>query len=173
MKALPVEVEKKIDELLVVLDNDIWHVQQSMSRLNELRSLVIKRDDSSLGNLLGTIRNASDNYTKNEQKRRSIRQELAGVFGCEIEKMTLSKLEVCVPQHKRSEVTRRKRELESLTVELKKQYLSTAIFLSECARFNSKLLNSIFDVGRGGTITYDSDGSAKRQGRSAFVNFHF
>lgn len=173
MKALAVKVEKKIDELLVVLDEDIAHVQQSMSRLNELRSLVVKRDDTSLGNLLGTIRNESDDYISNENKRQSIRKTLASILGCEIEKVTLSKIEACVPPGKRSEVTRRKTELESLTRELKKEYLSTAILLSECVRFNSKLLNGIFDLGRGGTITYNSDGSAKRQGQSAFVSLHF
>ena len=45
----------KVDELLAVLDKDIEHIQRSLSRLNELRRLVIKRDDTALGKLLESI----------------------------------------------------------------------------------------------------------------------
>ena len=62
MKATSISIEDKIDELLAVLDTDIQHIQQSLSYLNELRSLVIKRDDTALGTLLGVIRAGSDSY---------------------------------------------------------------------------------------------------------------
>jgi len=170
MKALPVRLEKKLDELLVVLDKDIQHMQKSMSRLNELRGLVIKRDDASLGKLLGAIQKESGDYRENESNRQSIRKELAMALGCGIEEMTLSKLEAMTPECKRAEVGRRKTELKSLSQTLRKEYLVTAKLLSECARFNNKLLTSILDLGRTGTVTYDSDGSAERPAGATFMS---
>lgn len=163
----------KVDELLVVLDEDIRNTQQSLSRLNELRSLVVKRDDASLAKLLENIRNESDSYAANELKRHSIRKELAVALNCNLEQVTLSRLEALLPAEKRVQVAKSKVQLRSLTKELKKEYLSTALLLAECARFNNLLLRSIFDLGKTGTITYGCDGHTKRQDEMAFVNLQF
>jgi len=47
MKSTATEIEAKVDELLSCLDKDSQHIQESLSQLNRLRSLVIKRDDVS------------------------------------------------------------------------------------------------------------------------------
>ena len=39
-----VMVEDKLEKLLACLDNDVRHIEQSLSQLNELRRLVIKRE---------------------------------------------------------------------------------------------------------------------------------
>ncbi len=187
MKAMAVEVKEghyfaeesqngspdKIGELLVVLDKDIEHIQETLSRLNELRSLVIKRDDVSLGKLLESIQAESDSYAANELKRQSIRKELAIAFGCNLEQMTLSRLEDELPEERKAQVTRRKTKLRSLTKELKREHLSVALLLSECARFNNLLLKSVFDLGKTGMVYYNSNGSTKRQTDTAFVNLQF
>jgi uncharacterized coiled-coil protein SlyX len=173
MKATAIEIEGKVDELLVVLDKDIQHIQDSLSRLNELRSLVIRRDDAGLGKLLESIQSESDDYKIHELKRQSIRKELAIAFGCNLEQMTLSRLEAILAEEKKVQVAKRKKKLRSLTEELKKEHLSTALLLSECARFNSLLLKSIFGFGKAGMIIYSSDGSTKRQADTAFVNLRF
>jgi hypothetical protein len=172
MKAA-VEIEDKVDGLLVVLDKDIRHIQESLSRLDELRSLVIKRDDAALGELLEKIRAESDSYAANESNRQSVRKELAIVLECDLEQMTLSKLEAALSEEKKTQVAQRKTKLRSLTKELKKEHLSTVLLLSECARFNRLLLSSIFDLGKIGTITYDSNGAASRQTGAGFVNMQF
>ena len=56
----------KVDELLIILDKDAQHIQESLSRLNELRGLVIKRDDAALGKLLGSIQSESNSYRSQE-----------------------------------------------------------------------------------------------------------
>ncbi|MHC4500298.1 MAG: flagellar export chaperone FlgN [Planctomycetota bacterium] len=173
MKVAAIEIEGKVDELLVVLDKDIQHIQESLSRLNELRSLVIKRDDAALDGLLEKIRVESDGYAANELKRQSIRKELAIALGCNFEQMTLSRLEAALSEGKEAQVSRRKTRLRSLTKDLKKEQLSTALLLSECARFNRLLLNSIFDLGKTGTTTYNSSGATSRQSDTAFVNLQF
>jgi hypothetical protein len=173
MKATTVGIEDKIGELLVILDRDIQHIEGCLLLLNELRSLVIKRDDASLGKLLEGIQAESNSYKSHELKRQSIRKELAIAFGCEVEQMTLSRLEAVLPVGEKAEVTERKVKLKSLTEQLKKEHLSTVMLLSDCARFNSLLLRGIFDLGKTGMVYYNSNGAAKRQTDRAFVNMEF
>ena len=173
MKTTAIEIEDKVDELLVALDKDIQHIQDSLSRLNEVRSLVIRRDDVGLGKLLESIQSESDDYETHELKRQSIRKELAIALGCNPEQMTLSRLEAILSEEKKVQVTERKKKLRPLTEELRKEHLSTVLLLSECARFNRLLLKGIFGLGKAGTIIYSSDGSTKRQTDTAFVNLRF
>lgn len=173
MKATAIEIEGKVDELLTVLDKDIQHIQESLSKLNELRSLVIKRDDVALGKLLESIQTEMDRNLRHELKRQSIRKELASALGCGLEQMTLSTLEASLPNEKKEQVTRRKAKLKSLIKELKKEHLSTALLLSECARFNRMLLKSVFNLGNTGTVYYGSDGATRQQSDMAFVSLQF
>jgi sugar-specific transcriptional regulator TrmB len=167
------KVSNGVDELLAVLDKDVQHIQESLSRLNELRSLVVKHDNTALGKLLESIQAESDSYKCNELKRQSIRRELATAFGCSLEQMTLSVLEAELTGEKKAQVAKRKAMLKLLTGQLKKEYLSTSLLLSDCVRFNNVLLKSIFELGKTGTITYDSNGFTKRQTDSEFVNLRF
>jgi len=173
MKTATVEIEDKINELLVVLDKDIQHIQDSLSRLNELRSLVIKRNDADLGKLLESIQTESDGYRSHELKRQSIRKELANALDCNFEQVTLSGLEAVLPEEQKVQVATRKVQLRALTEELKKEHLSTVMLVSDCARFNRQLLKSVFDIGKMGVVYYNSKGSAKRGMTEAFVNLQF
>jgi hypothetical protein len=173
MKATITEIEGKVDKLLAVLDTDIRHIEDSMLQLNELRSLVIKRDDQGLAKLLGAIRAEADSYAANESKRRSVRRELAGALGCNVEEMTLSRLETMLPEQKKVQVSDRKASLLALIKQLKREHSSTAMLLSECARFNRLLLRTIFDVGKTGTVTYNPDGAARQRIDTTLVNLEF
>src|SRR4030042_853572 len=183
MKPMTISIEDKVDELLTVLDEDIRHIQQSLSRLDELRSLVIKRDDAALGTLLERIRSESDSYRNHELKRQSILEEIAYAIGCGIssslslraegKQMTLSTLEARLSNLKREEVAGKTAELIQRIKKLKREHLSTTLFLSECARINRTLLKDIFTLGRGGTVCYGSRGATKRKNDTAFVSLQF
>ncbi len=173
MKTTAIKIEEKVEELLVILDEDIEHIQQNLSRLNELRSLVIKHDDVALSKLLEHIQAESDRNLSHELKRHSVRKELANALGYDIEQMTLSTLEACLPKEKQEQVTRRKSKLTSLIKELKKEHLSTALLLSDCARFNRMLLKNVFNLGNTGTVYYGSNGATREQPDMAFVNLKF
>lgn len=163
----------RVDELLAVLDKDIQHIQQTLSQLDELRSLVIKRNDVSLAKLLDELKAESDSYKINELKRRSIRKELADALDCTPEQMTLSRLEEILPEEKKDQVTKKRAKLKASIKELKKNHLSTTLLLSDCARVNSLLLKGILGLGGTGTVYYNSNGSTKQQTDTALVNLHF
>ncbi len=173
MKATAVEIEDKVDELLAALDKDSQHIQESLLKLNELRSLVVKRDDAALGRLLESIQAESGSYRSHELKRQSIRKDLADALGCNLEQMTLSSIEASLPEEKKAQVTRMKAKLKSLIMELKKEHLSTALLLSECTRFNNLLLKSIFDLGKSDVVYYNSNGATRRQTDTSLVNLQF
>jgi hypothetical protein len=170
MKATVVQIEDKVDQLLICLDRDVQHMQESLQQLDEMRRLVIKRDEDALGKLLESIQGASDDYRNQELNRKSIRKELAESLGCDIELMTLSALESCAPETQKKQITQMKAKLRSLSAELKKEYLSTALLLSECARFNNMLLKGILGLGKTESVHYKSNGQTRRNIDTAFVN---
>lgn len=170
MKEPAMAIEDRIDELLAILDTDIEHVQDSLTRLNELRSSVIKRDEVALCRLLENIRAETDSYAANESKRQAVRKDLAKALGCKIEQVTLSELEHRSPEERQAQLTERKVKLRTLIKQLKKEHLSTAMLLAESARFNRMLLRAIFDLGKVSPVTYSPDGQAKQQTDMALVN---
>lgn len=170
MKPMSTEIEDKVEELLSCLDKDRLHIEESLSQLNKLRGFVIKRDDSSLSTLLKIIQAESQTYKNNESKRQTIRKELAYALGYSPEKLTLSVLEAILPDKQKIQITKKKSKLMSLIKELKKEYLNTALLLSECARFNNMLLKSIFDLGNTGGLYYNSNGATKKHNDVAFMN---
>ncbi|MBN2271164.1 MAG: hypothetical protein JXN61_11150 [Sedimentisphaerales bacterium] len=170
MESIMPGMEAKVDDLLRVLDEDIRHVRASLERLDELRGLVIKRDQAGLGRLLEKIREETQEYSTNESKRELIRMGFAADLRCPVGDMTLSRLESLLGDQRRIEVGERQALLWSLMQELKKEHARTAMLLSDCARFNSVLLRSIVDPGNAGGGTYGSDGVKQVQTNSVFVS---
>jgi len=170
MKTTAASIEDKVDLLLICLDKDVLLMQESLLKLNEMRRFLIKRDEAALGKLLESIRADADSYREHELNRKSILKELADRLGCNIEQVTLSALQAIFPEEKKDRLTRIKENLRSLAAELKKEYLSTTLLLSECARFNNMLLKGIFDLGKSDSAHYNSNGVIRHQIETAFVN---
>jgi hypothetical protein len=164
------ELEKSVDRLMDVLDRDIENLQKNLSRLDQMRSAVIKRDDVSMGRLLDEIRSESQMLQMQQSQRKLARKELAENLGCNCEDVTLTRLEEILPEGRGMILAEKKEQLRTLTTKLKREYSATAILLAECARFNRLLLKTIFGGQRAEVITYDALGSAKRQSEAAFVN---
>lgn len=173
MKMAATGMESRVEELLEVLDKDIQHIRDSLSQLNELRGLVIKRDESALGKLLRGIQAKADSYATTESKRHALRKDLADALDLDVQQMTLSRLETVLSNEKKAQVAQKKAELKMLINKFKKEHLSTAMLLSECARFNSLLFRSIFDLAKTGTLTYRANGAATWQTDQTLVNLHF
>ena len=171
-----IEIENKIDELLECLDVDIEHLQTNLLRLNELRALVIKRDDKELLKLLNDIQMESDSYREHELKRQMIRRNLAGILMCGIEKVNLSNLALMLSEEKRKNVNTKKTQIKSLVESFKSEYASTIILVSECSRFNKMLIKSIFEPAKTNSVYYNPKGKVRDQrdyNKSWLVNCDF
>lgn len=165
-----IAIEGKVDELLACLDKDAQHLRESLSQLTELRTLVIRRDDVALGNLLENIQAGSDRYRTQESQRQSIRTDLASALGYDLERFTLTALAKSLSKAKADQVSRMQARLKWLIQELRKEYLSTVLLLSECSRLNNMLLRSIFNVGGTGDVYYNANGVTRRQTGMTFMN---
>ena len=166
-------IENKVDELFAILETDVRHLKEGLSRLNELRGLVIKRDDAALSRLLDTIRAEANSRSVQGAKRQSIRRDLANELGCNAEQVTLSRLETILSETKRSRVASTKAALRVLVKELEKEHARTAMLLSECARLNRLFLSHFLGLGKTETATYSPDGVRKQQNETAFVSIRF
>ena len=165
-----IAVEDKVEELLACLDKDARQIEESLAQLNQLRTLVIKRDDAALGELLENIQAQSDRHSRQQQERQSVRKDLANALGCDLERMTLSALQERLPEGRREQVRQMKEKLKRLVAELRKEYTSTVLLLSECSRLNNMLLRSILNLARAGEVSYNANGVVRRQTDTAFVN---
>ena len=156
------QIERQIDEMLDCLDIDIEHIRKNLAHLNEMRGLVIKRDDEALQKLLDCIQAESESYKEFESNRQMIRKRLADSFDCAVSKINLTMLEKNLPETKSVLVRAKKAQLKSLVEDFKKEYASTIILVSECARFNKMLLRSIFSPGKTGSVYYNANGTIGR-----------
>ena len=171
MKTTAIEIQEKVDALLACLDKDVQRLEEVLLQLDELRRLVIKRDDVALGKLLESIQTQAEAYRRHELSREAIRRQLAAALGHNNERqVTLSALETILPDTTKDRILDAKVKIRSLTDRLRKEHLSTALLLSECTRFNNLLLRSIFNLCKKEGPGYNSNGAAKRQTEAALIN---
>lgn len=156
-------VETRVEQLLAVLDEDIRHLETTLSQLDALRGLLIKRDDAALDRLLGEIRGRTEAYAANERMRQMLRADLALMLGGDTGRFTLSKLQSKLPEPQRTAVASRHEKLGLLIAELKREYTLTAFLVSDCARFNRTLIRTLFGTGRQTGVIYSPSGEARQQ----------
>jgi hypothetical protein len=164
------EMTDKVEQLFAFLDCDIGNLRKTLSRLDQMRSAVIKRDDAELVKILDEVRCEMQLQQTQQLQRRLLRKELAEILGCSCEDMTLTKLQKFLPEGQGDVSAEKKEQLKILAGRLKKEYSATVFLLAQCARLNRLLLNTIFSKQRADVITYDAAGAAKRQSQPAFVN---
>jgi hypothetical protein len=171
-------IEVKIAALVDVLDEDIRHLESALSRLDTLRTLLVKREDDALEKLLGDIRQQTDVYRANDQKRQQLRRDLAMDLGCTEGDLTLSKLQGELAGQTRADVPRyggaaladRQARLRSLAAQLKREYTLTVLLLRDCTRFNRSLLRAFLGSGGRGGATYSPTGAEKHQAGAALMS---
>ena len=167
------EIEDCVKRLLAVLDKDIEHLEKNLSRLNELRSSVVRQDQDYLCQLLDYIRIEVKSQQHNDLQRHFIRKQLAFFLCCPAEDVTLTRIETTLPDPQKNELVERKNKLRSLTGALKKEFMATQLLLSDCQRFNRSLLKSIFESGQSQNVTYKPSGQSERQTDTVFMNLKF
>jgi hypothetical protein len=170
MRATAIEIEEKVNALLVCLNKDVQRLEEVQLQLDELRRLIIKRDDDALGKLLESIQTQTEAYRQHELNRQAIRQQLATAIGSDSRQVTLTTLETILPRATKDKIIEVKIKIKALIAKLRKEHSSTALLLSECARFNNLLLRSIFNLSKREGFSYNSNGAAKRQTDVALIN---
>jgi DNA repair exonuclease SbcCD ATPase subunit len=170
MNTVTTELQEKVNELLAVLQKDLEHIERSIGELDELRALVIKRDDSGLSKLLEQIRSRSQEYEANQKLREELRQQIAEILDWPVSEVRLGKLVQEVTAEQRVSVRQMRVRLGGMISRLQREHTSTVMLLSDLSRFNSILLNTILQTGQVCGVTYDARGGTSRSGDVAFMN---
>ena len=171
MNLAAVELNDRIGELLDVLRREIEQMEYNLSILTKLRMLVVKHDNPALEAMLEAIRYQAGKYEKQNSDRNLARQRLAEFFNCGTENITLSKLQKIAPSEQQSLIASVKEQLSDLVNRLTVEYKSTAALMSELARFNRVLLDSIFQRSQLQNLTYNASGIPRRNSEAAFMSF--
>ena len=173
--------EIKIAALLEVLDEDVRHLESALLRLDLLRSLLIRRENATLEQLLGDIQRQAEAYRAIEQKRQQLRKDLALDLGCAEGELTLSRLRkeltrpTCSEAQRRggAAVADRQARLRSLAAQLRREHALTALLLRDCARFNRSLLRVFLGSAGRGCATYSPTGATQRDSGAALMSIQF
>jgi len=163
-------VKMNVERLLAVLDEDVRHLETTLTQLDALRGLLIKRDDAALDQLLGEIRGRTEAYAANEQMRQALRGDLALALGCDMSRLTLSKLQSMLPEQHQTALAARQTKLVSLIAELKREYTLTAVLVSDCARFNRTLVRTFFGAAGQAGVTYSPSGQARQRTNATLMS---
>lgn len=166
-------IERKVDALLAALDEDIRHMESTLSQLDTLRGLIVKRDDTALEQLLHGLRQEAESRAAGVRKRESLRRDLADELGYDLSTMTLSVLKDALSGPQRQGVADRQAHLTSLIARLKREYTLTSALVTDCARFNRSLMRAFFGLEAQGQTTYSARGAAKHQPDATLVNLHY
>jgi hypothetical protein len=166
-------LDVKMEALLAVLDGDIVHVQTVLKQLDQLRCLLIRRDNAGLEKLLVDLASEAETHAAHEQERQELRQELAVELQCRPEQLTLSSLLCMLPDAHRPDVAERQKTLRLLIGRLRREHVLTTMLLADCARFNQSLLRVFFGQNARGAFCYDASGAAVRRPDAKLMSIHF
>ncbi len=155
-------LENMVRKMIGILDRDIEHLKDTINNLKIMYDMILSRDDRALGGLLESIKTESTDYRHNEMARQSIRNQIAMLVGCSLDKVTLSGLETVLDGQIKQDLSEKKDQLQKLAEKLKTQHLSTVFLLRDCAKFNRLLINNIFSYINGNTGTYNNRGNVTR-----------
>ena len=140
MNEQTVDITGRIEEMLNVLARDKQHIEYAVSKLNDLRGFVIKRDEQGLVQLLGEIREETMDYQANEDRRGVIQKELAGLFGCQPRELTLSVLKKRVSGTAGAAIGESQEKLRKMVNTRKTEMDDVAnILIARLAQFHSTL----------------------------------
>lgn len=170
---IPNSIEANVDALLTVLDDDIRHTEATISQLDTLRTLLIKRDDAALEQLLRELREQGQVQGRIELRRQALRQELADALGGTAKSLTLSALQKALSGPQRAAVADRQMQLKARIARLKREYRLTHALVIDCARFNRSLMRVFFGADSDRRTTYGVTGLAKHQSDMTVVNLHY
>ena len=172
MQVLTVEFTNLVDQLLGILDQDIDRLSMTLSMLDDLRGMLIKRDDAGLGKLLEDARLQSAQFTSVERSRQQIRAKLASLVGCTPAEMTLTALSEILTGQMRDDVLNRRQQLGDLVEKMQGEHMSTSMLIGECSRFNRLMLQSLFGGKSEGT-TYNRAGVKHGRGQQNIMNVKY
>ncbi len=165
--------DAKVDALLAVLDDDLRYTESTVGQLDTLRTLLIKRDEKALEQLLRDLQELGRARETLEQRRQTARRNLSGELNVDAEDLTLTVLRKALSGPRQAAVAQRQTQLKAQVARLRREYRLTQILLLDCARFNQSLMRVFFGAAGSRQTTYGATGAVRHRTDMAMVDLHY
>jgi len=153
----PWSMDGLIGELESVLDEEILLLEQKARQLADRGAAILDRDDDSLGRLLEEVEQTTQRQQAADLRLQALRNTLAEVLELPAKQVRLATIAETVDPAQRQRIEYRRQQIILLAEQVQKKHLETALLLSECARINQLMLESLFPQ-RQEVSTYRPDG---------------
>ena len=153
------------DELVDVLDEEMLRIELTLERLDEMRTAIIKRDDDSLGELLGIIQNEQHDNLSLDNKRRAVCVRMAHLTGVEVEQANISGMCGFLADDRRAALTEKQSQITKMAGKLKIEHTATTMLLRDCVQLNRAMLRGLFGT-QSETATYNASGNSSTQAQN-------
>ncbi|MBN1817611.1 MAG: hypothetical protein JW828_09625 [Sedimentisphaerales bacterium] len=159
MKTSDANWDSLVQELLEILDAEQKRIVLTLTRLDELRSAVIKRDENTLYALQETIRTEQQQTAVLESRRETVRKKIADILGCSVGQLNLTRLCKSLDGILLRQAQSMQQSLKESVRRLRNEHTVTTLLLRDCARINQALLRCLLGE-RGGTRLYNARGTS-------------
>jgi len=156
-------------DLLAALDDEIALEEVAAGLLKQLSDAVLASDRPLIEALVDRATDTHALFEAAESRRRGACRALAQSLGCPRDAVTLSRLARELPAAEGRALDDRRRRIESLVTQLRRQHIRTAVLLHECARVNHELLVRLFPQMESTTV-YGAGGTAGRRPGGSLVD---
>lgn len=140
-----------------LLEEEALLLGQRRSRLADLAEALADNDEPRLERLLAEMEAEVASQAQREGRPAQVMRRLAEALDCPEESERLSRLIGRLPPWHQGGIAQARARIVQQARDLRRQYRQTAMLLSECARINRALLDSLLRAGP--TVsTYDAEG---------------
>ncbi|HUT02244.1 MAG TPA: flagellar export chaperone FlgN [Phycisphaerae bacterium] len=146
------------DELARLLEAESALLDLRRSQLASLCGAIIDRDDEAVERLLDQVERAQELQSATDRELDVLRRQWAERLGCPPEEVKLSRLIAALPEPLRGALAEQRQQIIERAEGLQREHMRTVMVLTECARINRLLLESLFPESQGVT-TYSAAGS--------------
>jgi hypothetical protein len=163
--AAPADVADLARDLLATLDEEIVLEEAAAAHLSGLSDAVAAHDRDLVEVLSDRAMDTHARFEAVEVRRRAACASLADSLGCPRKGITLRRLARELPPEEGRALDDRRRRIEALVGQVRRQHVRTAVLLHECARVNHELLVQLFPQMES-TAVYGADRTLRRPGGS-------
>jgi len=153
----PFEIESTVDDLMAVLDDQAGLLDAKRAQLASLSEMLLRDDNEAIEAMLIEIERAEETQTLLARTLQALRRALAGGFGRDPSRFTLSWLIGRLSEPRSTELAARRSRISEKVREFRRQHLQTTVLLTECSRITGMMLDQLSPAGS--VVTYDAEGS--------------
>jgi len=162
-------MEPLVEELVAALDEQIELLKLRRALLEGLCQAMLHRDEETVEKLLDRIEQAQPLQAAADGGLMALREELAKALRCDARQLKLSMLWQRLGAAQRQRLESRRGEVLAQAEAFRRQHLTATVVLTECARVNRLLLESLFPPSQA-VVTYGTRGTEEWRAPSGLMD---